>query len=389
MESTIVAALLGAQGLENVVIEQIACGGRDCQVNVVTSNSDRNYYPALGQVAENIGLADSTSAVSLEVELANSGSSDVDVLRMSTRVDRLSAEDQSRFPVPADVLRRLAENAGGADDDNAPIKIGRDLFVETICSTDCPLDTRRMIYMSVRQDQTCAGLRGIEQSMFVRTESGDLAERTFCVPNTLIGPDPDSPGPSWLTFLGHSKDSLWSLDLFRCESLILRTHWAMVVMDQFTRRIIGFAVHAAPLDGPAVCRLLGKAIGGHSALPHRLSSDHDPLFEYRQWKANLRILDIDEVKTVPYVPLSHPFVERLVGTIRRELLDEIPFWSVRDLERKLLHFKAYYNRERAHSSLAGLTPNSKAGAPSSDVLRLTEYRWKTHCRGLYQLPAAA
>ena len=43
-------------------------------------------------------------------------------------------------------------------------------------------------------------------------------------------PDPDSSGPSWLTFLGHSKDSLWSVDLFRCESLILNTHWIMVVM---------------------------------------------------------------------------------------------------------------------------------------------------------------
>lgn len=78
-------------------------------------------------------------------------------------------------------------------------------------------------------------------------------------------------------------------------------------------------------------------------LPHRLSSNHDPLFEYRQWKANLRILDIAEVKTVPYVPLSHPFVERLVGTIRRELLDHILFWNAGDLERKLEHFKDYYN----------------------------------------------
>lgn len=51
-------------------------------------------------------------------------------------------------------------------------------------------------------------------------------------------------GPSWLTFLGHSKDSLWSLDLFRCESLFLRSHWVMVVMDQYTRRIVGFAAHA-------------------------------------------------------------------------------------------------------------------------------------------------
>jgi len=38
------------------------------------------------------------------------------------------------------------------------------------------------------------------------------------------------------------KDSLWSVDLFRCESILLRSHWAMVVMDVFTRRIIGFGV---------------------------------------------------------------------------------------------------------------------------------------------------
>ena len=46
-----------------------------------------------------------------------------------------------------------------------------------------------------------------------------------------------------------------------------------------------------------------------------------------------RILNVTEIKTVPEVPLSHPFVERLVGTIRRELLDQIPFWGAQDLER--------------------------------------------------------
>lgn len=40
--------------------------------------------------------------------------------------------------------------------------------------------------------------------------------------------EPDSGGPSWLTFLGHMKDSLWSIDLFRCESATLRTHWVLV-----------------------------------------------------------------------------------------------------------------------------------------------------------------
>jgi hypothetical protein len=52
------------------------------------------------------------------------------------------------------------------------------------------------------------------------------------------GLESGSGGPSWLTFLGQAKDSLWSIDLVRCESLSLRTHWLLVVMDHFTRRIM-------------------------------------------------------------------------------------------------------------------------------------------------------
>ena len=44
-------------------------------------------------------------------------------------------------------------------------------------------------------------------------------------------PKPDSAGPSWLTVLGHAKDRLWSVDLFRCESAVLQTYWVLVVMD--------------------------------------------------------------------------------------------------------------------------------------------------------------
>ncbi len=63
-------------------------------------------------------------------------------------------------------------------------------------------------------------------------------------------PPPDTGhSPSWLTFIGHMKDSLWSVDLFRFESILLRTHWVLVVMDQFTRRIIGFGVQVGDVDG--------------------------------------------------------------------------------------------------------------------------------------------
>ena len=60
-------------------------------------------------------------------------------------------------------------------------------------------------------------------------------------------PEKNSSSPSWLTFLGQMKDSLWSIDLFRCESATLRAHWILVVMDQYSRRIVGFGVHAGQL----------------------------------------------------------------------------------------------------------------------------------------------
>ena len=71
-------------------------------------------------------------------------------------------------------------------------------------------------------------------------------------------PKPDAEGPSWLTVLGHAKDSLWSVDLFRCESAILHTHWVLVVMDQCTRRIVGFGVHRGVVDGVALCQMFNR-----------------------------------------------------------------------------------------------------------------------------------
>src|SRR5262245_37175705 len=86
------------------------------------------------------------------------------------------------------------------------------------------------------------------------------------------------------------KDSLWSVDLFRCES-ILRSHWIMVVMDVFTRRIIGFGVERADPGGASICRTFNHIIAAKS-LPRHLSSDHDPLYGFHRWLANLRILEI-------------------------------------------------------------------------------------------------
>ncbi|MGO8785783.1 MAG: hypothetical protein ACLQVL_00175 [Terriglobia bacterium] len=89
-------------------------------------------------------------------------------------------------------------------------------------------------------------------------------------------------------------------------------------MDQFTRRILGLGVQAANVDGVALCRMFNCALRGHRLIPKYLSSDHGPRYRFGQWQANLRIPQMTEIKTVSYVPLSHPFVERLIATLRRE-----------------------------------------------------------------------
>ena len=201
-------------------------------------------------------------------------------------------------------------------------------------------------------------------------------------------PIPGGTGPSWVSFIGHTTDSLWSVDLFRGGSIVLWSDWVLVVMDQFTRRLVGVGVHRGPVNGADLCRMCNAAMHGRGA-PRHLSTDHDPLFEAHRWTANLRILEIDEIKTVPYVPRSHPFVERLIGTTRRECLDHVLFWNAGDLERKLADFQASDNEVRSHALLKGHTPSTFAGGHMVARAELNNVRWVSHCRDLVQLPVAA
>jgi transposase InsO family protein len=159
-------------------------------------------------------------------------------------------------------------------------------------------------------------------------------------------------------------------------------------MDQFTRRIIGFGVHAGDVDGVAICRMFNTAILSMGA-PKYLRSDNDPLFQYHQWQANLRIPGVNKDWTVPHTPLSHPFVEQLIGTIRREHPDQVIFWNTSDLKRKLETFRQYYSTQRVHTSLSADVPSEFSRSTATRSAKLSQFRWKSHCHGLYQLPIAA
>ncbi len=124
-------------------------------------------------------------------------------------------------------------------------------------------------------------------------------------------------------------------------------------------------------------------------LPKYLSSDNDPLFQFYRWKENLRILEIEEIKSIPYTPTFHPFVERLIRICRNEVLDRSLFWTELDLQRKLDKFKVYFNEHRTHMGLDGNIPNQVAESKMSNVINIKNFRWKSHCCGLFQLPIAA
>jgi hypothetical protein len=96
--------------------------------------------------------------------------------------------------------------------------------------------------------------------------------------------------------------------------------------------------------------------------------------------------DYGSTKSRPWrMPLSNPFVERLVGTMRREFLDHVLFWNAGDLERKLTDFQAYDNAARGHGSLEGHTPLTFACGHTVARAELNKVRWVSHCRDLVQL----
>jgi len=162
----------------------------------------------------------------------------------------------------------------------------------------------------------------------------------------------------------------------------------MVVMDQFSRRIIGFSVCKGAMKAEDLCIMFFNIVSD-KALPKRIRTDNDPLFESLIWKINLSEWGIDELKSVPSIPWSHPFVERLIKSVRNKYLDNLLFWNGVDLKRKLKKYEEYFNTGRVHRSLEGKFPSRVANEIRVKHADLRDYRIKSFCNGMYKVPIAA
>jgi len=110
-------------------------------------------------------------------------------------------------------------------------------------------------------------------------------------------------GPSWLSAIAETVTACGASDLFRCESILMRdmSRW---YMESLPRRIVDCGVEPAHIDGIRVCRNVQPS-PVRSATPSASVPIHDHIVPLHRWRANLRILDIEELSR-PFVPRSHP-----------------------------------------------------------------------------------
>jgi putative transposase len=162
-----------------------------------------------------------------------------------------------------------------------------------------------------------------------------------------------STSPGWKTFLASHAIELASMDFFVVPTAGLKVLFVLVILGHGRRRVL----HANVTDHPTAewtAQQLLEAFPFDTA-PRYLVRDRDAVYGEKV-RRQLRVLHLKDIVTAPGSPWQNAYVERLIGSIRRELLDHVVVLN----ERHLLNtYFAYYNRWRTHRSLDGDAPDSR------------------------------
>jgi putative transposase len=170
------------------------------------------------------------------------------------------------------------------------------------------------------------------------------------------------PSQSWRTFLrNHAKD-LVSIDFFVVPTITFQLLFAFVILGHDRRRPVHFAVTSNP-TAEWTARQLLQAFPWDNATRYLLR-DRDAIYG-EKFCETARWMGIHEVLTAPQSPWQNPYVERLIGSIRRECLDHVIVFHEAGLRRILRDYFAYYERCRTHLSLGKDAPVSRPVEPPS------------------------
>jgi putative transposase len=151
------------------------------------------------------------------------------------------------------------------------------------------------------------------------------------------------------------------MDFFTVPTATFRVLFALVILSHDRRRIVHVNVTAHPTT-EWTAQQLREA--WEDRVPRFLIRDRDAIYGWMV-RRTLHGMGIQEVVTAPHAPWQNPFVERVIGSIRRECLDHVIVWNERGLCRQLRRYVAYYNQWRPHLSLDKDAPLSRPRQPSS------------------------
>ena len=164
------------------------------------------------------------------------------------------------------------------------------------------------------------------------------------------------PSQSWRAFLDNHVKDLISVDFFTVPSATFRVLYVFVVLSHERREIIHVNVTSQPL-AEWTARQLVEACGEDN-LPHYVVRDRDGSYGHR-FRQQARALGIEEVLTAPRSPWQNAYVERVIGSIRRECLNHVVILNEKHLRRILARYVDYYNTTRTHLSLDKDAPKGR------------------------------
>jgi len=180
---------------------------------------------------------------------------------------------------------------------------------------------------------------------------------------------PRPPSQTWRTFLRNHMHCLASMDFFVLPTATFRLLFVFIVLHHERRRIVHFDVTAHP-TAIWIKQQITEAFPWDTA-PGHLIRDRDSAYGGIV-SARIEALGIEEVVTAPRSPWQNPFVERVIGSIRRECLDHVIVLNENHLRRILVSYLDYYHRYRTHLSLAKDTPDGRL-AQHSDTGKIVAF----------------
>jgi len=168
------------------------------------------------------------------------------------------------------------------------------------------------------------------------------------------------PSQTWRTFLMNHLAQTAAIDFFTVPTATFRVLFVFVVLSHERRRVVHFGVTEHPTQEWTM-QQMRESFPWEEA-PRYVLRDRDAIYG-RDFADMTGDMGIEEVLTAPRSPWQNPFLERLVGSIRRECLDHVIVWNERSLRRTLQSYFAYYQRSRTHLALGKDAPAPRALEP--------------------------